>query len=102
MKLFDYGTDPEYGNVLAFKCPGCKINHPFNVGGNKGPQWTWNGSMELPTFSPSLLVHGSVPERRCHSFVKDGKIQFLSDCYHKLAGQTVDIPEYDMDLWIDE
>ncbi len=25
----------------------------------------------------------------CHSFVTDGQIQFLGDCTHKLAGQTV-------------
>lgn len=29
---------------------------------------------------------------RCHSFVRDGKIEFLSDSTHKLAGQTVDLP----------
>lgn len=29
----------------------------------------------------------------CHSFVTDGRIQFLSDCTHSLAGQTVDLPE---------
>jgi hypothetical protein len=30
---------------------------------------------------------------RCHSFVTDGRIQFLSDSTHALAGQTVDLPE---------
>ena len=25
------------------------------------------------------------------NFVTDGKIQFLSDCHHRLAGQTVDL-----------
>jgi hypothetical protein len=30
----------------------------------------------------------------CHSFVTDGRIQFLNDCTHPLAGQTVDIPEW--------
>ena len=30
----------------------------------------------------------------CHSFVTDGRIQFLGDCTHKLAGQTVNIPEW--------
>jgi len=30
-------------------------------------------------------------ERICHSFITDGKIQFLSDCTHHLAGQTVDL-----------
>ena len=29
----------------------------------------------------------------CHSFVTDGRIQFLADCTHPLAGQTVDLPE---------
>ena len=31
-------------------------------------------------------------EVRCHSFVTDGRIQFLSDSTHVLAGQTVDLP----------
>ena len=31
--------------------------------------------------------------KRCHSFVTDGRIQFLSDCTHALAGQTVDLPD---------
>ena len=26
-------------------------------------------------------------------FVTDGKIQFLGDCTHALAGQTVDLPD---------
>jgi hypothetical protein len=30
----------------------------------------------------------------CHSFVTDGRIQFLGDCTHALAGQTVDLPEW--------
>lgn len=29
---------------------------------------------------------------RCHSFIREGKIQFLSDCSHELAGMTVDLP----------
>jgi hypothetical protein len=30
----------------------------------------------------------------CHSFVIDGRIQFLSDSTHVLAGQTVDLPKW--------
>ena len=30
----------------------------------------------------------------CHSFVRDGRIQFLDDCSHELAGQTVDLPAW--------
>ncbi len=29
----------------------------------------------------------------CHSFVRDGRIEFLGDCTHKLAGQTIELPE---------
>lgn len=31
--------------------------------------------------------------QRCHTFITDGKVQFLSDCTHALAGQTLDLPE---------
>lgn len=34
----------------------------------------------------------------CHSFVTDGRIQFLSDCTHALAGQTVDLEPWDASL----
>ena len=30
----------------------------------------------------------------CHTFVTDGRIQFLGDCTHALAGQTVDLPDW--------
>jgi len=83
------------GNVLGarvwFFCPGCEEAHAVRVmstGG--GSVWEWNGSEEAPTFSPSLLCTGV---GRCHSFIKDGKIQFLNDCSHALAGKTVPLPE---------
>jgi hypothetical protein len=83
--------------LYCFHCPGCKYDHPFHVAPEKswsGAQWEWNGDMEKPTFKPSLLVFKDVPSRRCHSFVTDGRIQFLSDCWHKMAGMTVEIPEW--------
>lgn len=93
------------GTTLVFKCPGCKSRHAVTVGPGDGPRWTWNGSLDAPTLSPSILVtRPAVPDAgpgfeefrtalRCHSFVRDGRIQFLSDCTHALAGQTVDLPE---------
>lgn len=59
--------------------------------------WTWNGSMDKPTFYPSLLCNQDDPASRCHSFVTDGKIEFLNDCHHGLRGQTVEIPDWDND-----
>lgn len=84
-----------------FFCPGCQCGHGVwttHPNGMTGATWEWNGSMEKPTFSPSILIEGvraatGVPYR-CHSFVRDGKIQFLGDCTHKLANQTVDLPEF--------
>ena len=101
------------GGSLAFWCPGCDEAHVVTSG------WTWNGNAESPTFQPSVLVrsghfvpghvgpecwctynrqHADNPApfkcRVCHSFVTDGCIQFLSDCTHGLAGQTVPLPDF--------
>jgi hypothetical protein len=29
----------------------------------------------------------------CHSFIKNGKIQYLSDCTHELKGKTVQLTD---------
>ena len=60
-----------------------------------GESWQFNKDYESPTVSPSLLVTNHKKNYRCHSFIREGKIQFLNDCTHKLAGQTVDLPDYD-------
>jgi len=89
--------------MLLFECPGCGHAHgvyPKSTGNPQGgPSWDWNGSMEKPTFSPSILAQG---EYRCHSYVRDGKIQYLTDCSHWLAGQTIELPEIDGDEWREE
>jgi hypothetical protein len=84
--------------IWCFHCPGCGYSHPFHVDGSMHPTgqaWTWNGSVDAPTFTPSLMVNGSSPEYRCYSFVTDGRIQFLQDCFHNLKGQTVDLPDWE-------
>jgi len=91
----------ERGNVdLLFYCPGCRSHHGPRVGRtvvDDQPFWRWNVSVMKPTLSPSILVTSprtsngepTGTERRCHSFVRDGKIEFLTDSTHALAGQTV-------------
>lgn len=94
---------------LMFNCPGCKTPHFVNT-----TIWAFNGNFEQPTLSPSILYRGGHylqdtngkdcwctyrekhPEEInapkcfcCHSFITDGKIQFLGDCTHELANQTV-------------
>ena len=72
-----------------FWCPGCERLHPLYTQNPKGPEWKFNGDMEKPTFSPSLLCSGSEPSRRCHLFVRNGQIEFCGDCHHSLAGKIV-------------
>jgi hypothetical protein len=93
-----------------FYCEGCKGNHTINE------SWTFNDDLIKSTFTPSILVrsghymeghtgdscwctyNAANPDHqapfkcgRCHSYVTDGKIQYLSDCTHKLAGRTINL-----------
>jgi len=69
-------------------CPGCKSGHLFDH------RWHFNGDLEKPTFDGSMLVNASDPETRCHSYVRDGMIQFVTDCAHELKGQTVALEDF--------
>lgn len=122
-KLRTVGVHGEEGTFgYMFWCPGCKSPHHVTVKESthhKRPVWGFNGNEEKPTFTPSLLCRSPrhVPpvtpenleeykrnpweqtrvEHVCHTFITDGKIQFLTDCTHELAGQTVDIPTWPAD-----
>jgi hypothetical protein len=105
-----FGVHKETGEYDGWiiSCPGCGTSHVLDK------RWTFNGNFELPTFRASLLVrtgkycgspewynsldgeHKEFVDKNseiCHSFITDGKIQYLDDCTHKLKGQTVDLPE---------
>ena len=91
-------------------CPACRCGHLFDS------RWTFNGDEERPTFRASMLVRSTrheppvTPENLdewkrapwpqhdvqtvCHSFVTDGKIEFLTDCTHSLAGQAVPLERF--------
>jgi len=79
--------------LLFFWCPGCDALHACRIreGEAQRPSWEWNGNLDLPTLSPSVLLTGT--EASCHSFVVNGQIQYCDDCSHLLKGQTVDLPE---------
>ncbi len=50
--------------------------------------WSWNGSVDRPTLRPSVKTEcGKM--WICHSWVNNGKVRFLEDSSHELAGQTV-------------
>lgn len=89
------------GDRAVFWCPGCDRAHVIRYQG-VGTVWHWNGSRDKPTISPSILSNAPGPHHYagapiCHSFVKDGQIQFLDDSTHDLHGQTVDLPEWPED-----
>lgn len=165
-------VEAEGGPVTGWviHCPACGCGHKFDnaawSGSRPGARWTMTGTLERPTFAPSMLVRhdrgnphfhvwkavplvgevwryskGSYPNdgvcvpvelvgpgcqltieavaaamkveptfeaikarvrcwrvekfppHVCHSFVRDGRIEFLSDCTHALAGQTVELSE---------
>lgn len=95
------------GGVIMFWCPGCDSAHGLRIGtpsGGKGPAaWTYNGDPVKPTFRPSVLVTMPDPDRPgvnlevCHSYVTEGRIQFLGDCTHQYAGATLDLPDWPWD-----
>lgn len=85
------------GRTVTFDCPGCGFAHILNVDPAHRPSWTFNGKLDLPTLFPSINATRKFPSgrptERCHSWVRDGRIEFLSDCTHALAGKTVELPE---------
>ncbi len=68
-------------------CPACGYGHFFDK------RWTFNGNLERPTFRASMLVYEHADRPRCHSFVTNGRIEYLKDCTHAQAGETVDLPD---------
>jgi hypothetical protein len=111
-------TEVQPGSV-AFWCPGCNVAHHLLVSG-AAAVWGFDGNADAPTFTPSVLIRSghyvsgqegklcwcTYEERTgrklpahvgcsvCHSFVVAGRIQFLDDCTHSLAGQTVALPDW--------
>jgi hypothetical protein len=118
MSLLSRFLRSQEGGGLLYWCQGCDEPHAINVGTGPGPRWGYNGNPDKPTFTPSVLVrtghfsdhhkpgdecwctynaaHPDEPDKfhcqRCHTFITDGRVQFLDDCTHKLAGQTLDLP----------
>lgn len=107
----DHGDTYE---ALVFWCPGCEAPPDPNDGHRSGglhmlpvnttlksPSWDWDGNLEAPTLSPSILTRAKyytgpdTPKREfvCHSFLRAGVFEFLGDCTHQYVGQHVQIPD---------
>ena len=100
LKLIDSGYEPcgiEEVTHIVLNVPGPIPTRiiPVQIKDKRAGtgNWTWNGNVNSPTLRPSVLSRQ--PPIVCHSFIKDGQIQFLSDCTHEYAGKTVDLLEVD-------
>jgi hypothetical protein len=105
------------GYRLGWWCLGCENIHWVRVAGD-GNNWEFNGDLERPTFKPSVLIrsghyapfhkpgedcwctfNAKHPDRTsfrcviCHTHVIDGRVQYLLDCSHELAGRTIELPD---------
>jgi hypothetical protein len=102
---------------VAFWCPACKTAHALTMRSATGDGWGYDDNEDIPTFTPSVLTQSGhyVPGHQgecwcsyegrmgepapfacmnCHLFVTNGRILYLRDSSHALAGQTVDLPDF--------
>lgn len=101
-------------------CPACEEAHAYRTDGQGKANWTFNGNVEQPSFTPSMRISwgnkvagyeekfktGTV----CHYFIVTGDavrqsgrmpdadstrsyIDFCGDSTHAMAGQVVPLPE---------
>lgn len=76
-------------------CPGCKRLHILPNAG-----WTFNGSVDSPTFTPSFSHTWSLKNnKRCHYILTKGILNYCTDSTHELTGQSVPLePLTDEDM----
>lgn len=110
--------DASYGEtvVYAFYCFGCRHEHLFYVNAANKPTWNFNGDINNPTFTPSLLnrwgkyvadwkppadeawTEEQINEHsgQCHLNITNGLIDYYEDCTHDFRGRKgVAMKEYE-------
>ena len=99
------GDGQRIGARLFVWCPGCDELHAIGVTGDDGirppVEWTWDGDLDAPTVSPSILVRGGRQgsDHVCHSYLERGRWRFLGDSTHAFAGVT-DVPMVPLPEWV--
>lgn len=83
------------GDRFYFWCPGCKEPHFFQTAGT--PAWQFNGDLENPTFTPSLMIttRRGDHDHVCHLFLIQGHLNFFAYCSHEYRAQTVPLPDWE-------
>lgn len=103
MKMILYRDNME---LVVHYCPGCKRIHTVRVDGPPSipgnHKWQLTGTPDNPSLHPSVRFfypesaykdNPDLPWYQCHYNVKNGRLEFHSDCSHELKGQTIDMPE---------
>lgn len=72
-----------------FDCPGCGLVHYFY---NQQPL-VWNGSIDAPTID-HILIFGT-KKKPCRLTLIDGIIMYDERCFHRLAGKSANMTEWD-------
>ena len=95
------------GEIVGYeiqRCPGCGAKHLFitnrdrailNAGGKK-IVWDFNGDVESPTFTPSLLTVGHEGSPYCHFNLIDGVFHFHNDCVHDAKNKQLKYNGWDI------
>lgn len=89
---------------ISHWCPACGEVHNFSLKPTEnGSCWRWNGNIVAPSFMPSMSITRMKPMdgkpqnawplvSRCHYWLKNGKLEFLADCTHRMKGVTMSLP----------
>lgn len=78
---------------IRFPGPSGTMYLPVCLNSKVDLSWLWNGDIYAPTLTPSVHSRlGPVDnETICHSWVREGRVEFLGDSTHEYAGQTLDL-----------
>lgn len=104
MKLQAVKRDNDQIYGYKFWCPACRCTHVFrtekeSLDGKPRPTWSFNGDMDSPSFTPSMVFfeeENGVRKTICHFYVTKGVIDYCSDSPHEFRGKKIplgDIPE---------
>src|SRR5277367_3787566 len=103
MKLVVRNLREADGNLrehIYYWCGGCGESHSVPA-----DRWNWNKDTESPTLSPSVrhfipAIDGQPEITMCHYELKNGVIEYCSDCQHGFSNQKVPLQEIPDDYGI--
>ena len=83
-------------NIFKHWCTGCNTSHDIDIFKESHRCWDFNGSIDYPTFRPSMKVY-SGDQIICHYNLVEGVIHYLGDSLHEMSGKSIalaNLPEH--------